>query len=374
MDPYINIVSFNIPWPANYGGVIDVFYKIKALHRCGVKIILHCFEYDRPPATELEALCETIIYYKRRTGLLANITLLPYNVYSRKSPDLIENLLKNDYPILFEGLHSCYYMNDPRLKGRKKIYREANIEHDYYRHLAKAENHWIRKCFFIVESWRFKRYQKILNYANLMITVSDTDTEYLRKKFPNKKIEHIPCFHSNDQITARPGQSDFILYHGKLSVVENNRAALYLVEHIFCKLNCSCIIAGMNPSPQLQRVARLYPNIIIEANPSNEQMNRLQHEAQIHLLITFQETGLKLKLLNSLFAGKFIVANSSMVAGSRLGSLCHITDTPIEMIQVCNKLINKEITESEINKRKDILYPFYSNTFQGEKLYQLIYK
>ena len=46
MDKYINIVAFNIPWPANYGGVIDVYYKMLALHRCGVKIFLHCFEYE----------------------------------------------------------------------------------------------------------------------------------------------------------------------------------------------------------------------------------------------------------------------------------------------------------------------------------------
>ena len=27
----IHIITFDIPYPANYGGVIDVFYKIKAL-------------------------------------------------------------------------------------------------------------------------------------------------------------------------------------------------------------------------------------------------------------------------------------------------------------------------------------------------------
>ena len=40
MDKYLNIVSFNIPYPANYGGVIDVYYKLEALHACGVKLIL----------------------------------------------------------------------------------------------------------------------------------------------------------------------------------------------------------------------------------------------------------------------------------------------------------------------------------------------
>lgn len=373
MDKHINIVSFNIPWPANYGGVIDVFYKMKALHKRGVKIILHCFEYERFSDPELDTLCENVFYYKRRTGLLANMTFLPYNVYSRKNPELISNLLKNDYPILFEGLHSCYYINDTRLKGRIKIYREANIEHDYYRELARSENHLISKCFFLVESWRFKRYQKILVHANLMITVSGTDTGYLRHIFPKKRIEYIPCFHQNDRITAQPGQSDFILYHGKLSVVENSRAALYLIQHVFSKLACPCIIAGMNPPVQLQEAAKPYPNITIEANPSDERMSHLIHEAQIHTLITFQETGLKLKLLNSLFAGKYTVVNSQMVTGSGLDPLCYITDTPEAMIQTCKELMNKEITSAEIASREDIVFPLYSNAFQGERLCRLIY-
>ena len=160
MERHLNIIAFNIPWPANYGGIIDVYYKMKALHQCGVKIILHCFEYERAHSPELEAICEKVFYYKRHTGLCANMTLLPYNVYSRKHPELIANLLKNDYPILFEGLHCCYYINDPRLQNRKKIYREANIEHDYYYHLAQAESHPIRKTFFRIEAWRFKHYQK----------------------------------------------------------------------------------------------------------------------------------------------------------------------------------------------------------------------
>ena len=35
MTKAVNIVSFNIPYPPNYGGVIDVFFKIKALSKAG---------------------------------------------------------------------------------------------------------------------------------------------------------------------------------------------------------------------------------------------------------------------------------------------------------------------------------------------------
>ena len=43
----LHIVSFDVPFPPNYGGAVDVFYKIRALHKLGVKIHLHCFEYVR---------------------------------------------------------------------------------------------------------------------------------------------------------------------------------------------------------------------------------------------------------------------------------------------------------------------------------------
>lgn len=374
MDKYINIVAFNIPWPANYGGVIDVYYKMLALHRCGVKITLHCFEYERPHSKELEALCEAVYYYKRKTGLLANVTLLPYNVFSRKDPELLNNLLKNDYPVLFDGLHSCYYMNHPQLKGRMKIFRECNIEHDYYNHLAKAESNLIKKSFFQIEAWRFKRYQPVMKYADLTIAVSMTDTDYLRKAFPDKKVEYMPCFHINDQISVKTGLSDFVLYHGKLSVTENMQAALFLIKNVFCKLDYPCIIAGMNPPSTLLEAAAPYSNITIEANPSDQRMDHLIHEAQIHMLITFQDTGLKLKLLNSLFGGRYTIVNQKMVTGSGLDSLCYIANTSEHMIDTCNRLMQEPMTQELIEKRKEFLSPTYVNQQQGKRLYKLIYE
>ena len=41
----LHLISFDVPFPANYGGVIDVFHKINSLHKIGVKVILHCFQY-----------------------------------------------------------------------------------------------------------------------------------------------------------------------------------------------------------------------------------------------------------------------------------------------------------------------------------------
>ena len=57
----LHVISFDIPYPANYGGAIDVFYKIKALHEKGLKIILHCFLYNNKKIPEeLIKYCEEV--------------------------------------------------------------------------------------------------------------------------------------------------------------------------------------------------------------------------------------------------------------------------------------------------------------------------
>lgn len=54
-----------MPSPPSYGGVIDVHYKAKALSELGVKVHLHCFQYGRPKAKELERFCASVHYHPR---------------------------------------------------------------------------------------------------------------------------------------------------------------------------------------------------------------------------------------------------------------------------------------------------------------------
>lgn len=370
----INIIALNVPWPANYGGVIDIFYMMKALHDCGVKIVLHCFEYGRQPARELEELCLEVHYYPRQTGLLVNLTYLPYNVFSRKSSDLIENLTKNDYPILFFGLHSCYYFNDPRIKNRFKIVRACNVEHHYYRELARVEANPVKKGFFLIESLRFKWFLGKTAKSDLLIAVSDEDANYFKKRFPEGRIECLPCFHGNEKIISQTGKSDKILFHGNLSVKENEAAAIFLIQHVFANLpSWECVIAGMQPSPAIYNAANAHPHIVIEANPSASRMASLISSAHVNLLITFQGTGLKLKLLNSLFAGRHVVANSVMLRGSGLDSLCHLADSPSEMVDMCAKMMQIPFSESDIKMRRSLLFPKYSDQSGAEKLASLVF-
>lgn len=370
-DKHLNIISFAIPSPPNYGGIIDVYYKLAALKNAGIKVHMHCFEYEREPDPNLETLCQSVNYYQRKTGLGSFFSFTPYIVISRKNQELLAELQKNDYPILFEGMHSCYFLNDVRLSGRKKIYRESNIEHYYYRQLAHAEKNIFKKLFFFTESIKLKLFEKKLQSADMMLVVSKDDTKYLQKKFPDKTIEYLPSFHGNNKMKCLQGKGEYILYHGNLSVPENEKAAIYLIENVFSKTTFPVIIAGLNPSKRLQKACRNYENITVMANPGKEEMQQLIEKAQIHILITFQATGLKLKLLNTLYSGRFVIVNVEMLAGTGLESLCEIAGTPEQILEKIDQLQTQDFSEDEINRRQNLLNTYYSDIKNVEKLIDL---
>ena len=67
--------------------------------------------------------------------------------------------------------------------------------------------------------------------------------------------------------------------------------------------------------------------------------------AHINLLFTFQSTGIKLKLLNSLYRGRFVLVNHKMVNNTGLERLCVIEDNPNITKRLITDLMGMEFTE-----------------------------
>lgn len=368
MNPlHLNIVSFTIPYPPNYGGVIDVFYKIKALSAEGVRIHLHCFRYDREPAAELEQYCEEVFYYQRSTGFRQQLSIIPYIVSSRYSEELISNLCSNHYPILLEGIHTAALMQHPSLKGRLLIYRESNIEHRYYFHLFRSERRWIPKLFHLIESARLLLYQRKLGRAGLMLAVSEADKDYLATKFPCNKVVYLPSFHGNQVVKETDSIGKYVFFHGNLSVAENLKAASFLISKVFPGLGIPLKVAGMNPPSWLVNLAGEH-GVQIIANPGDLEMDALIRDAQVNVLVTFQSTGLKLKLVNTLFNGRHVLVNSMMLSGTGLDSCCVIADDAESMKAEISKLFTRPVPEEVYKSRREILMDRYSDETHAEKL------
>ncbi len=373
MKKTLNIVSLNIPYPANYGGIIDIFYRLKTLSDLGIDIILHAFEYGREHTEELNKYCREVHYYKRNTGCLTQFSHLPYIVYSRKNDDLINNLLKNDYPILFEGLHTCYYLGDERLKNRIKLVRMHNVEHNYYRGLAQNTHKSLLKAYFKFEAFRLEKYEKQLHHADYILSVSTTEYDYLRKQYGDK-IVLVQSSHPNETVTITKEYKPYVLYHGDLSTPENINNAIFLMKDVVQKdPSIPWIIAGLNPDPSVYKAAEKIPNVEVKANLSHEEMNKHLREALINILYTSQGVGLKLKLLNAVHNCHFCLANANMLIGSGLEDACIVVPDDAEgLLEKIQYYIRQDFPEGEIEKRKAILSNLLDNRKNAQKIIDLL--
>lgn len=368
--PRIHIIAFDLPFPPDYGGATDIFHKIRSLHDLGVEITLHVFLYKgKMPAPALEALTHKTFYYYRRTWVNPFWGTTPFVVNTRNSKALLANLLKDNDPILFEGLHTTAYLQHPEIQKRITVVRAHNVEHNYYRALGFAERRWIKQKFFFLEANRLQNYEPILQQAHAIAAISPMETAYFQKTYGN--THYIPAFHSNSKVMSLPGKGDYVLYHGNLSIPENDRAAIYLVEEVFPLLSQPCIVAGSNPSQMLQNAAAKYPHIQIKANLTAEEIFDLVRNAHVNTLVTFQSTGIKLKLLNALYRGRHLVANTPMVEETQLESLCHVSDDPKAMAHIIKQCFLEPFEESNIHDREQQLSNTFNNTENAKKLMAL---
>lgn len=370
METAVQLIAFNIPYPPDYGGIIDIFYKVKALSECGVSVYLHCFEYDRPQASELEKYCAKVFYYKRRRGVRYQFSAKPYIVTTRANNQLLSNLSENKSPILFEGLHTCFYLDHHLLSQHLRLVRTHNVEHEYYLNLAQSEPNLFKKLFFRVEACKLKRYEKVLKNASHLLCISPNDNYYFDHHYKNSHF--IPAFHPFSEIKSQTGRGKYILFHGNLSVSENLQAVEFLLKNVFSQIKQEVIIAGKNPTERLIQKIKQYPNIQLIPNPEHEQMEALIRNAHICLIPTFQDTGLKLKLLASLFSGRFCLTNTPMVHKTGLEHLCRIADNANEMISLIKELFEQDFTSEEIEKRKVILEDAFSNKRNAMKIIHIL--
>jgi glycosyltransferase involved in cell wall biosynthesis len=357
----------------DYGGVFDLFCKLKALHDSGIRITLHCFEYGRGRQPELNKYCEEVYYYHRNEGHKGFSTHVPYIVCSRSNPLLAENLLRDQDPILLEGVHCTFMVDGEPFRNRKMILRLHNVEFEYYRHLFHHSSSLWRKLYYYNESRLLKKYESKIAKRLEIVAVSQKDALTYRDLFHAARVHTLPVFIPWEEVRSREGIGTYCLYHGNLGVEENEKAALWLLERVFSEVRIPLVIAGKNPSARLEKLAHAQNHTCLVANPAEDEMADLISKAQINILPSFNQTGVKLKLLNALFNGRHCVVNHATVEKTGLEGACHIVQDEKSMRELIPRLYHLPYSQEEKKKRAAILGALYNNHLNSEKLISWIW-
>lgn len=370
LQPHLHIVSFDVPYPPDYGGVAAVLHKIKSLHKEGVKIILHCFNYGRGEAPQLEAFCQEVIYYKRNTGLKGLRFLKPYIVSSRINKTLINNLNKDNAPIIFEGTHTTGIIPFLHNKQRKIVVRLHNIEASYYKTLSFYEPKFLNKLYYKVEAFLLKKYEnKLFKSQNLCFyAINNDEAIYLKTIYPQIKVQFLPPFNGWELGVYKKDRGLYCLYHGNLSVAENIATVEYVLKNIVAKSKRNFVFAGKNPPAILVKKIHSYPNACIIESPDWYEMDELIQNAQICIIPSLGSHGVKLKLLHSLYLSKHCIVTQNVIAGTLLDGACVVTNTDAAMITEIDAHMEIPFLEQDWEHRREILARNYNNKVNAQKI------
>jgi len=368
LNNHLHIVTHDVPFPMDFGGVTDLFCKIKAFHQVGYKIHLHCFVSKRPQQDVLHQYCASINYYQRSSGPGFIFSGIPFIVYSRSNKELLSNLKKDNAPILLEGVHCSYFLYRGLLKNRKVFLRLHNVEYLYYRNLAHHEKHLIKRLYYRLESILLKKYEKQLSAMAPIWAVSQSDRNIYMSLSDNADIHFLPVFLPWNEVKSQRGKGTYCLYHGNLSVSENQKAVHWLLDEVFCKLKLPLVIAGKNPSPTLKEKIYRYDYCCLIENPDEHEMQDLITKAQLHVLPSFNQTGVKLKLLNALFNGRHCLVNDAAAEGTEMNGMMHIANDAAAFTEKVTHLFNEVFTEEMFVSRAEQFKDSYDNEANIQKI------
>lgn len=274
---------------------------------------------------------------------------------------------------MLEGIQCSYFLNMGKLEERKVILRLYNVEYQYYRQLAKQTTSWIKKLHYWNESRLLKNYERAIANKCLILAVTEKDVQDYKSIFHAKQIAYLPVFIGWTFPLCKEGIGTFCLYHGNLSVPENEKVAAWLLEEVFNKIEIPFVIAGKNPSPKLEQLAHEKQHTCLVANPSEKEMFDLIQKAQVNILPSFTTTGIKFKFLYSIFCGRHCIVNEEMTAGTKLDSACHIASGSEAFSSVLMQLYRKPFEDEEIHLRENLMHHYYNNSENAKRLINWIW-
>lgn len=355
MSSALQIVVFDNPFPPSYGGVVDVFYKIKRLNERKVDIYLHYFDDSGKKPQELIDNCKAIYVYPRRYSLFTYMSMVPFVVKSRANSKLLKNLEAIGHPVFYEGLNTCYSLQKISSRGLSTFVRLHNIEHEYYKNLGRIESNILKKIFYYIESYRLMLFEKKLVSADCLFAIAPHDYNYFKGVF--NCVKYLPVFQSKTELLKTEDRL-FCLFHGDLRLSDNIKSANFLLDFFSKHTVCDLVIASSFENKAIINRIDQIANIKYHKILSLGDMEELFKKTSLHILMSFQSSGIKLKLLNALFTDAHVIANNYVVEGSGLESSCHIFESEKDLRNLIKRYFGKPLTNETLVKRKKQLEAF----------------
>ena len=370
MHRSINIISGQIPCPNTPGDAQQTYWLIGGLCAAGIDVHLYTFkeegantEVTIDPTTDPKLLevCASITSYPVNKGHRNFSFSVPYAVAKYQNEQLENDLAKNNYPILIEGLGPCSLAFSKILANKKIWVRLLTFAPGYFGYLQERSKAPLKKLYYQREVVLAKKLLKKISQRVWWIVPSLADKTELENVFLGGNILTLDLFNNNNTITSKTGLGNYCLFQGNLADAATHKTAVWLLTHVFHNLTVPFVITGNNPAPALIELAHKQPHTCIVANPSAPERSDMIEKAQIILQPSFIKSGPDEALIEGIKMGRHCLTNSK-TTGNPYAPCYHQGSSASAFQEIIVQLYHHPFSEEEIETRKKALATEKSNT------------
>lgn len=307
-DKTVHVWSMDRLEPPVYGGTLEVAGQVERLIEAGCQVVLHATTNNTYAHAEALTLRDypgvQFKTYRRNHWAIASLNR-PYTVGSRNTRSLRRALQTASGKHAVQGSH----LSALRFPAAA-VLRWHNPESLYYRSLSEYSSGF-KRMYLRWEAAKLARWERqlALRWEGPVWTLTSKDAQHWKALGgrgalvvpPQKRFEGMP--------PLTPASEQTMLVPGKFSVIENDRAARWSAN-----LPLRIIWGGHGFSNSLRSLASA-KNVDLLELPSDARMAQAFNEASMVLVHAEHSLGLKLKLIQALYQGRWIIAHEAAVAG-----------------------------------------------------------
>jgi len=346
-------LTAEMPYPPNTGGRIGMFKRIEYLSRRN-EIFLYSITDRKNEAIyryDLLRYCKDVNLYCREGRFLSSFLGLikgPYVCESRWFPRMMW-----DIDSCFDRLNPDFVIVDfPQMMGNisnrilssgKVILNQHNTEYVALRNITSLYKSWFKRFIGRVESYRLEKYERCLyekKLIKLFSFVSLEDKAFFEQRYNLSNTLLVPVGTEIKRIPFTNKDNFVISYIGKMEYPANAEAVIWFAENVLKQLSnyipsLKFYAVGKNPPPSVRDLSKRYSNIIVTGTV--ESTEEYYQMSDVIVIPLFHGGGVKVKLLEALGYGKFVITTSKGIEGTlfKNGKELIIADTANEFIESC---------------------------------------
>ena len=375
----ITLISHAIPYPPVHGGRIDIWRRIKALAKFGVKIQLIYWSHDYPEPDELAEIEKytqelRVIPFQRTPVAIARRVIdlfsYPFEITSRilrgEKLAILTSQVKAFNPdlIFLDGIQGGLVATDlSKALNVPIVTRSHNVEHLYQQRLFNTVTGWkkLKKRLYLTNLEKYE--EEILRNSVLFYDISIDDLKFWQARGLTNGRYLPPLIESSeDKINQQFNKvEDNFLYDivflGGLGSDNNAAGVIWFLTNVVPLIreklpDVKILIAGLEPMNKIKQLCHQTEGVTLKINPPSA--SEIYRSGRVLINPVSAGSGVNIKSIEMLVAQRPIVSRPQGVSGlpEAIKEYFVVADDAktfaIEIIQCLSNYPQKNIIEIEL--------------------------